>query len=75
NALSQQIAEKKPTGNADVDQALGNIVSNTLATTLGAATGGFTGAPAIRDCVGDWIVGPMRAHLHQNYAKQPEKSC
>ncbi|CAN7600855.1 hemagglutinin repeat-containing protein [Trinickia sp. LjRoot230] len=42
--LAEQIRSSKLTGNADVDEALGNIVANSLATMLGAAVGGNAGA-------------------------------
>ncbi|MCT7310758.1 hemagglutinin repeat-containing protein [Ralstonia sp. CHL-2022] len=44
NELSSAIAGSSPTGNKNVDEALGNIVSNALATTLGGAVGGNAGA-------------------------------
>ncbi|SAK90670.1 cell surface protein [Caballeronia calidae] len=44
NDLSHDIAASSPTGNADADKALGQIVSNVIAAGAGAAVGGSTGA-------------------------------
>ncbi|WP_369072988.1 hemagglutinin repeat-containing protein [Burkholderia gladioli] len=44
NELSNAIAGSDPTGNANMNQALGNIVANALATGAGAAVGGESGA-------------------------------
>ncbi len=44
NELSSAIAGSDPTGNANMNQALGNIVANALATGGGAAVGGESGA-------------------------------
>ncbi|WP_459621997.1 polymorphic toxin type 22 domain-containing protein, partial [Burkholderia sp. 3C] len=44
NELSSAIAGSDPTGNADMNQALGNIVANALATGMGAAVGANAGA-------------------------------
>ncbi|MCA7926841.1 hemagglutinin repeat-containing protein, partial [Burkholderia cenocepacia] len=44
NELSSAIAGSDPTGNANMNQALGNIVANVLATGAGAAVGGESGA-------------------------------
>ncbi|WP_334006571.1 contact-dependent inhibition toxin BcpA [Burkholderia cepacia] len=44
NELSSAIAGSDPTGNANMNQALGNIVTNALATGAGAAVGGESGA-------------------------------
>ncbi|GAB7536149.1 hypothetical protein BGC_23660 [Burkholderia sp. 3C] len=44
NELSSAIAGSDPTGNADMNQALGNIVANAFATGAGAAVGGESGA-------------------------------
>ncbi|WP_081085658.1 hemagglutinin repeat-containing protein [Burkholderia stagnalis] len=44
NELSSAIAGSDPTGNANMNQALGNIVANVLATGAGAAVGGEAGA-------------------------------
>ncbi|RQR49426.1 hemagglutinin, partial [Burkholderia sp. Bp9126] len=44
NDLSSAIAGSDPTGNANMNQALGNIVANALATGAGAAVGGEAGA-------------------------------
>ncbi|WP_156441775.1 hemagglutinin repeat-containing protein [Burkholderia sp. MSMB1078WGS] len=44
NEISSAIAGSDPTGNANMNQALGNIVANALATGAGAAVGGEAGA-------------------------------
>ncbi|MDR8808031.1 tRNA nuclease CdiA-2 [Burkholderia multivorans] len=44
NELSSAIAGSDPTGNANMNQALGNIVANALATGAGSAVGGESGA-------------------------------
>ncbi|MEK6313025.1 MAG: hemagglutinin repeat-containing protein [Burkholderia gladioli] len=44
NELSGAIAGSDPTGDANMNQALGNIVTNALATGAGAAVGGESGA-------------------------------
>jgi filamentous hemagglutinin len=44
NELSGAIAGSNPTGNADMNMALGNIVANAIATSAGAAVGGDAGA-------------------------------
>ncbi|WP_263627912.1 polymorphic toxin type 22 domain-containing protein, partial [Paraburkholderia sp. XV] len=44
NELSGAIAGSNPTGNAGMNQALGNIVANAIATGAGAAVGGNAGA-------------------------------
>ncbi|CAM2166543.1 tRNA nuclease CdiA-2 [Burkholderia latens] len=44
NDLSSAIAGSDPTGNTNMNQALGNIVANALATGAGAAVGGESGA-------------------------------
>ncbi|MGP8473185.1 hemagglutinin repeat-containing protein [Burkholderia sp. PR2] len=44
NELSSAIAGSDPTGNANMNQALGNIVANALATGAGAVVGGEAGA-------------------------------
>jgi len=44
NDLSGEIAGSNPTGNADMNKALGNIVANAIATGAGAAVGGNAGA-------------------------------
>ncbi|MDR5828368.1 hypothetical protein P9250_10840 [Caballeronia sp. LP006] len=46
NELSHDIAASSPTGNADADRALGNIIANVIATGAGAAVGGSSGAAA-----------------------------
>ncbi|MGG2045531.1 hemagglutinin repeat-containing protein [Burkholderia gladioli] len=43
NELSGAIADSDPTGDANMNQALGNIVANALATGAGAAVGGESG--------------------------------
>jgi filamentous hemagglutinin len=42
--LSGAIAGSNPTGNADMNEALGNIIANAIATGAGAAVGGNAGA-------------------------------
>ncbi|MGU7785382.1 hemolysin, partial [Burkholderia sp. PU8-34] len=44
NDLSSAIAGADPTGNASMNQALGNIVANVIATGAGGAVGGDAGA-------------------------------
>ncbi len=44
NELSGAIADSDPTGDVNMNQALGNIVANALATGAGAAVGGESGA-------------------------------
>ncbi len=44
NELSSAIAGSHPTGNANMNQALGNIVANALATGAGGVVGGESGA-------------------------------
>jgi filamentous hemagglutinin len=44
NDLSGAIADSGPTGNANIDDALGNIVTNVIATGAGAAVGRHAGA-------------------------------
>ncbi|MCA8248680.1 hemolysin [Burkholderia multivorans] len=44
NELSSAIAGSDPTGNANINQALGNIVANALATGAGGVVGGESGA-------------------------------
>jgi filamentous hemagglutinin len=44
NDLSDEIRNRRPTGNADIDQALGQIVATGVGTALGAAVGGSSGA-------------------------------
>ncbi len=44
NDLSSAIAGSDPTGNANLNQALGNIVANVIATGFGGAVGGESGA-------------------------------
>jgi filamentous hemagglutinin len=42
--LSDQIRDSHPTGNADIDQALAQIVTTSVGTAVGAAAGGTSGA-------------------------------
>ncbi|BCQ28286.1 hemagglutinin repeat-containing protein (plasmid) [Caballeronia sp. NK8] len=44
NDVSNAVKGASPTGNADADRALGNILANVLATGAGAVVGGSTGA-------------------------------
>jgi filamentous hemagglutinin len=44
NEVSNSIAALSPTGNPDEDKALGQIISNVIATGAGAVVGGTTGA-------------------------------
>lgn len=44
NDLSNAITRASPTGNADADRALGNIIANALAAGAGAVVGGSSGA-------------------------------
>jgi filamentous hemagglutinin len=44
NDLSDEIRNRRPTGNADIDQALGQIVATGVGTAVGAAAGGASGA-------------------------------
>ncbi|MDM8354802.1 hypothetical protein [Pandoraea communis] len=44
NDLSNKIQDAHPTGNADIDQALAQIVTTGLGTAIGAAVGGTSGA-------------------------------
>lgn len=44
NKLSGAIADSEPTGNASMNEALGNMVANAVATGAGAAVGGNAGA-------------------------------
>ncbi|WJF90298.1 hemagglutinin repeat-containing protein [Paraburkholderia bonniea] len=46
NEISGAIAGSNPTGSADINTALGNIVANAIATGAGAAVGGNAGAVA-----------------------------
>ena len=65
NDLSSTIAGSSPTGNKNVDEALGNIVSNALATTVGGAVGGNAGA------FSGYNVDRFNRQLHQD--KDPRK--
>jgi filamentous hemagglutinin len=67
NELSGAIAGSNPTGNADMNQALGNIVANAIATGAGAAVGGNAGAFSGYD------VDRFNTQLHQDNKAQ-EKS-
>ncbi|MDR3409740.1 MAG: polymorphic toxin type 22 domain-containing protein [Formivibrio sp.] len=44
NDLSDEIRSRRPTGNADIDQALGQIVATGVGTAVGAVVGGSSGA-------------------------------
>ncbi|MDR3412989.1 MAG: hypothetical protein P4L87_18900, partial [Formivibrio sp.] len=44
NDLSDEIRNRRPTGNADIDQALGQIVATGVGTAVGAVVGGSSGA-------------------------------
>ncbi|WP_150739181.1 hemagglutinin repeat-containing protein [Pandoraea anapnoica] len=44
NGVSDDIRKKRPTGNADMDEALGQIVATGLGTAVGAMAGGSSGA-------------------------------
>ncbi|WP_331254458.1 hemagglutinin repeat-containing protein [Pandoraea apista] len=44
NELSENIQNARPTGNADIDQALAQIVATGVGTAVGAAVGGSSGA-------------------------------
>ncbi|WP_331694680.1 hemagglutinin repeat-containing protein [Pandoraea sputorum] len=44
NELSENIQKARPTGNADIDQALAQIVATGVGTAVGAAVGGSSGA-------------------------------
>ncbi|AJC20752.1 hypothetical protein RO07_10220 [Pandoraea pulmonicola] len=44
NQLSEDIRDSHPTGNADMDQALAQIVTTSVGTAVGAAAGGTSGA-------------------------------
>jgi filamentous hemagglutinin len=46
DAVSRQIADQNPTGNADLDKTLGNIVANAMSTVAGGVVGGAQGAQA-----------------------------
>ncbi|GAB7536510.1 hypothetical protein BGC_27280 [Burkholderia sp. 3C] len=63
NELSSAIAGSDPTGNADMNQALGNIVANALATGMGAAVGGESGA------FSGYNVDRFNRQLHDNEKK------
>ncbi|MCA8029573.1 hemagglutinin repeat-containing protein [Burkholderia cepacia] len=63
NELSSAIAGSDPTGNANMNQALGNIVANALATGAGAAVGGESGA------FSGYNVDRFNRQLHDNEKK------
>ncbi|WP_374627637.1 hypothetical protein, partial [Pandoraea sp.] len=44
NDLSDEIRSRRPTGNEDIDEALGQIVATGVGTALGAVAGGTSGA-------------------------------
>jgi filamentous hemagglutinin len=59
DAVSRQIADQKPTGNADLDKTLGNIVANAMSTVAGGVVGGAQGAQAA------YNVDRFNRQLHQ----------
>ncbi|WP_338862706.1 hemagglutinin repeat-containing protein [Mycetohabitans rhizoxinica] len=59
DAVSQQIADQKPTGNADLDKTLGNIVANVMSSVAGGVVGGTQGAQAA------YNVDRFNRQLHQ----------
>ncbi|KVL01891.1 hemagglutinin repeat-containing protein [Burkholderia cepacia] len=63
NELSSAIAGSDPTGNANMNQALGNIVANALATGAGVAVGGESGA------FSGYNVDRFNRQLHDNEKK------
>ncbi|WGY72835.1 hemagglutinin repeat-containing protein [Burkholderia cepacia] len=63
NELSSAIAGSDPTGNANMNQALGNIVANALAMGAGAAVGGESGA------FSGYNVDRFNRQLHDNEKK------
>ncbi|WP_261528935.1 hemagglutinin repeat-containing protein [Burkholderia multivorans] len=67
NELSSAIAGSNPTGNANMNQALGNIVANALATGAGAAVGGESGASS------GYNVDRFNRQLHED-SKAKEKT-
>ncbi|WP_338862693.1 hemagglutinin repeat-containing protein [Mycetohabitans rhizoxinica] len=60
DAVSRQIADQKPTGNADLDKTLGNIVANAMSTVAGGVVGGAQGAQAA------YNVDRFNRQLHQD---------
>lgn len=69
NELSDSIAASNPTGNADIDKTLGNIVANVLATGAGAVVGGGAGAFSSYD------VDRYNRQLHPDERQWAEKSA
>ncbi|WP_261534147.1 hemagglutinin repeat-containing protein [Burkholderia multivorans] len=63
NELSSAIAGSDPTGNANINQALGNIVANALATGAGGVVGGESGA------FSGYNVDRFNRQLHDNEKK------
>ncbi|AHB08334.2 hypothetical protein U875_07635 [Pandoraea pnomenusa 3kgm] len=71
NELSESIQKAHPTGNADIDQALAQIVATGVGTAVGAAVGGSSGAFA------GYNVDRFNRQLHPNerqWAKDNAKS-
>ncbi|AIU26154.1 hypothetical protein LV28_05995 [Pandoraea pnomenusa] len=60
NELSESIQKAHPTGNADIDQALAQIVATGVGTAVGAAVGGSSGAFA------GYNVDRFNRQLHPN---------
>ncbi len=69
NQLGGAIAGSDPTGNADMNQALGNIVANVIATGAGAAVGGNAGA------FGGYNVDRFNRQLHHDERSAIEKKA
>ncbi|WP_338910949.1 hypothetical protein [Mycetohabitans rhizoxinica] len=63
DAVSRQIADQKPTGNADLDKTLGNIVANVMPSVAGGVVGGTQGAQAA------YNVDRFNRQLHQEERK------
>ncbi|MCG1046291.1 MULTISPECIES: hemagglutinin repeat-containing protein [Mycetohabitans] len=57
--MSRQIVDQKPTGNADLDKTLGNIVANVMSSVAGGVVGGTQGAQAA------YNVDRFNRQLHQ----------
>ncbi|MCF2132958.1 hemagglutinin repeat-containing protein, partial [Mycetohabitans sp. B3] len=60
DAVSRQIADQKPTGNADLDKTLGNLVANVMSSVAGGVIGGTQGAQAA------YNVDRFNRQLHQD---------
>ncbi|MCG1054348.1 hemagglutinin repeat-containing protein [Mycetohabitans sp. B5] len=58
--VSRQIADQKPTGNAELDKTLGNLVANVMSTVVGGVVGGAQGAQAA------YNVDRFNRQLHQD---------